>query len=370
MMHTKTNTASTRLRLGFIAVAYVAVLSLLAMLAAPQAYGQTSATADEQQLQQLEGEIKSIGERINQVQSSISRVEAQRVESEKAIAQLSSESQALLPGLQAKTAEYHRKQAALREAINIDYKDEPAGAVELLAESDSISHTLAKSSYQNKVTEKVDQIAQEAEQAKEQLAEHKREVDGKRSSQEVLRRQLVLLEANVQQQKAELTELLANRNNEASYTAERIARAKAAEAALLGAASGNALWGTFSDGAQVKRGDIIGFEGSTGFSTGCHTHFSVIDGGKWANPENYWHALAHPAGSQTQPFGMTPWARTGAYGGDIHNGIDVVQGCGKPVRAAADGTVIRDNRTDGSGYGHYIMLRHANGLITLYGHLI
>jgi murein DD-endopeptidase MepM/ murein hydrolase activator NlpD len=67
---------------------------------------------------------------------------------------------------------------------------------------------------------------------------------------------------------------------------------------------------------------------------------------------------------------MTDWAKGGAYGGNIHNGMDYVQGCGSPIRAAADGNVVRDNRTDGSGFGHYIMIRHDNGLMTLYGHMI
>ena len=369
-MHTKAHTVSTRTRLGAIVLAYVCTLALLAVLAAPVAYGQEEPTAEEQRLQLLDGEVRSIAERIGQVENNINQVEAQRRESEKSIAALGAESQALLPGLQAKSTEFKRKQAALKEAVNIDYKDTPSGAVELLAQSDSISETLAKASYQDRVTEKVDNVAQEAEKAKDELADYKQQVDGKRSSQEVLRRQLILLQQSVVQQKAELTELQANRGNEAVYLRERIARAKQAQAALLNSTTGPAIWGTFSDGAVVRRGDIIGFEGSTGNSTGCHTHFSVISDGKWVDPAGQYQRIEKPAGVLTQPFGMTAYARSGAYGGDIHNGIDVAQGCGKPVRAAADGTIIRDNRTDRSGYGHYIMIRHTDGLISLYAHML
>jgi murein DD-endopeptidase MepM/ murein hydrolase activator NlpD len=31
----------------------------------------------------------------------------------------------------------------------------------------------------------------------------------------------------------------------------------------------------------------IGYEGSTGHSTGCHVHFAVHDGGWWENPRSY-----------------------------------------------------------------------------------
>jgi murein DD-endopeptidase MepM/ murein hydrolase activator NlpD len=42
-----------------------------------------------------------------------------------------------------------------------------------------------------------------------------------------------------------------------------------------------------SPGQIVNTGQVIGYEGTTGFSTGCHLHFAVNDGGVWENPRNY-----------------------------------------------------------------------------------
>ncbi len=50
-----------------------------------------------------------------------------------------------------------------------------------------------------------------------------------------------------------------------------------------------------------------------------------------------------------------------------HFGVDFAAPIGTPVRASADGVVIRAG-ADG-GYGKVVRLRHANGYETLYGHL-
>lgn len=41
------------------------------------------------------------------------------------------------------------------------------------------------------------------------------------------------------------------------------------------------------DGARVRRGAVVGYSGTTGWSTGCHLHFTVLRNGEPVDPERY-----------------------------------------------------------------------------------
>jgi len=72
-----------------------------------------------------------------------------------------------------------------------------------------------------------------------------------------------------------------------------------------------------------------------------------------------------PDGEVGSPFGMRqlPWEEQPR----LHAGLDMVAPGPEPVLASADGVVIRVG-TD-AGYGHFVQLKHAEGMTTLYGHL-
>ena len=40
-------------------------------------------------------------------------------------------------------------------------------------------------------------------------------------------------------------------------------------------------------GSRVGRGDIVGYVGDTGWSTGCHLHFTVLVNGSPVDPMNW-----------------------------------------------------------------------------------
>jgi lipoprotein NlpD len=60
------------------------------------------------------------------------------------------------------------------------------------------------------------------------------------------------------------------------------------------------------------------------------------------------------------------YSRFGVRQGQRHDGIDIAAPQGTPVTAAAAGTVVYTGRQ--AGYGAIVILRHSNGLVTLYAH--
>ncbi len=75
----------------------------------------------------------------------------------------------------------------------------------------------------------------------------------------------------------------------------------------------------------------------------------------------------------TQYFGNTKFAQSGAYNGKGHNGIDLGTPIGTPVKAALSGVVVETGNTDKYpgcySYGKWVLIKHGNGLATLYAHL-
>lgn len=92
-------------------------------------------------------------------------------------------------------------------------------------------------------------------------------------------------------------------------------------------------------------------------------------------PEKGSHVLSWPLASivLTQTFGDTEFARSGAYSGGGHNGVDFGTPVGTKVFAAASGVVEGVGDTDtvckGASYGKWVFIRHQNGLASTYGHL-
>lgn len=77
----------------------------------------------------------------------------------------------------------------------------------------------------------------------------------------------------------------------------------------------------------------------------------------------------------TQYFGTTAFSTKNpqVYNGMGHNGVDFGVPSGTAVYSAAPGTVVATGDTDlqcsGVSYGRFVLVRHGNGLTTLYAHL-
>ncbi|MDD6538094.1 MAG: M23 family metallopeptidase, partial [Bacteroidales bacterium] len=73
-------------------------------------------------------------------------------------------------------------------------------------------------------------------------------------------------------------------------------------------------------------------------------------------------AMPTPSRQVTSRFGYRPAFRR------MHKGLDIKVYTGDTIVSAFDGKV-RVVRYDAGGYGNYVVIRHTNGLETIYGHL-
>ncbi len=73
----------------------------------------------------------------------------------------------------------------------------------------------------------------------------------------------------------------------------------------------------------------------------------------------------------TQYFGDTEFSRTAAYNGKGHNGVDFRAPIGTAIDAALGGVVQATNEgvAPNCQYGKWVLIKHGNGLTTLYAHL-
>jgi murein DD-endopeptidase MepM/ murein hydrolase activator NlpD len=86
------------------------------------------------------------------------------------------------------------------------------------------------------------------------------------------------------------------------------------------------------------------------------------------------------SGVGSQPFGPSSFAMelplvyNGVFYPHFHTGLDIAAPLDSPVGATADGVVVfagqsRNALGDLVGYGNYVVVKHANGMLSVYGHL-
>jgi murein DD-endopeptidase MepM/ murein hydrolase activator NlpD len=79
----------------------------------------------------------------------------------------------------------------------------------------------------------------------------------------------------------------------------------------------------------------------------------------------------NPTGVITQGFGPSSLGFEPSFAGfaHFHTGVDVASPQGTPILAADDGVVALVG-SGTTGYGNYVVIAHAGGVTTLYGHLL
>lgn len=184
----------------------------------------------------------------------------------------------------------------------------------------------------------------QTKELKDELAEKKNETEGQKKTLVSFQAELTDQQKIVEQNKTEKARLLtATQNQEAEYR-KQIAEKKAIAEAFVQ--------------------EILSYESQLQL---------IIDPGSYPEAGNA--VLAWPLKNVilTQYFGDTAFAKSGAYNGKGHNGIDLGASPGTPIMSSLSGTVTGTGNTDlvagCYSYGKWVLIAHDNGLSTLYAHL-
>lgn len=217
---------------------------------------------------------------------------------------------------------------------------------------------------------------------KTQLETLKKEKEDLKAELENEKQVLQNQEDSLAQQKKDKEYLLQLTKNEEANYQEFLKKAQAEQRAIEEAVNEvlRKITGRVLEGTAVKTGDIIGIQGSTGFSTGEHLHFGYYPCGDWTCPADptpkvndgsFLWPVDEPR-EITQGFGLTDFARTGVYGFDAngnpkgHNGVDMVGISGTAIKAGHSGTVYYT--VDGWG-GQGAVIQDESSFMTIYWHL-
>lgn len=327
----------------------------------------STAQRAEQKVNELNTEISGLQNNIVQTESSISDTNTKISNKNQEIAQLEAELRKTIDQQDALIRQMYIMRKSAPDAL-LYFSDEPISQREqrqaqMTALKKSVSALITKTQVAKAEVEK---NRSELVKHNEELALYKAQQDEQKRGLANYRYEQSALQDNAEAAMAEYDAKAKKARSEAAAVEEKIRAVLAARTA-----NSKGVFGTGPGvGQRVKKGDFVGIQGSTGFSTGDHVHFEVDLSGPangFVSPWSYLNsgAISWPLSNFviTQNYGeKNSW-----YACGYHMGIDIAGPIGSPVYAPADGMVVLNEWF--GGYGNAWAMKVDNGPYVLMGHL-
>lgn len=346
----------------------------------------------EQKVDDLRGQSKTLSNQISAMDSQIKLTQLRISAKEEEIGEVTQDIETASKKVSKLEVSLTDITKVLAKRIVATYQTSTIPPVQVLLTANSVSDFLDKANYLKLVQAHDKELVYATEQAKQDYANQKDILEGKKQKIEELKQELEGYTQQIEVDKATKNQLLrVTQNDEAKYQS-LLSQARAEYSAIQGIIAGN---GTETLIGQVNEGDTVAhvISGASGCSSGTHLHFEVHQGGL-QDPSNFLSGVSFnyvdndggasegaisPHGSWnwplrgsitiTQGFGMTPWARnSGAYGGGPHSGIDMYSS-ESTVYAVRPGKLYRGSYGGCRGGALlYSKVVHDDGIETYYLH--
>ncbi|UOF92221.1 peptidoglycan DD-metalloendopeptidase family protein [Fodinisporobacter ferrooxydans] len=340
---------SSRKNVTYVATAAVLLAGLLfpemssadELQTSQQQYQQMQQAKQQQQQQvaQLQSKEHTIGNQIQVIEGQLQDTENKISSLKQQIAQLDTQISQMKAKIETTQKLLEQRDELLKQRIRVMYENGTTSYLDVILSSTSFSDFLDRLSTLSLIADQDKKILEEIKKQKLALQQQQNQLQSDQQQRQQSYSQLLVLQQTQEQQKSQKQVALSQVHTQRIQEEKKINEEQTAMNQLAAQ-------------IQTMLAQQRAASSSSSSSGGAAQHGS----GSWLWPVPDSHVVSSDYGWRTL-FG----------GRDFHAGIDIAAPIGTKIVAAADGVVLFAGPA--SGYGHWIVILHPDGLMSIYGHM-